>query len=295
MSDPLERYEKLGLRESLPKPYRYPIACQELSFILREAFHQFTKYLQSIVFQDTLSAFRLLPEIQTQSAVSAVHILLQSVEAALPKQKRNVAVKEFKRAMVVHKRRCKAHQVEKGSLQLPQDILVHIFSFLDMKSLVSAGLVCGSWNIAANDNHLWEMQYVSLYGNGAKQQPVKLVESRNDRLLHEPIDNTKVIANWKEAVKGAYTGALSRKLTTNRGYCGHCKSVVWLNNAKCPNVHSGISEIQDIKPVTAFQVVEYLLDDSISITSSSDSDSDSEEGPISWLWAYPKHIRKLSI
>lgn len=57
-----------------------------------------------------LSNFR----IQTQSAVSAVHFLLQSVEAALPKQKKNVAVTEFKHAMVAHKRRCKAHQVEKG-------------------------------------------------------------------------------------------------------------------------------------------------------------------------------------
>ncbi|KAL2324584.1 hypothetical protein Fmac_023642 [Flemingia macrophylla] len=294
MSSVQERYERLGLRESLGKPYRYPIACKELSFVLREAFHQFPKNLQSIVFQDTLSAFRLLPEIEFQSAVSAVHVLLQSVEAVLPKQKKNVAVKEFKNAMVAHKRRCKAHGVEKGSLQLPQDILVHIFNFLDMKTLVSSGLVCWSWNEAANDNHLWEMQFMTLYGNGAKHQPVKRVKGRNGRIFQQPIDNDKIITNWKEAVKGAYTGALSKKLTTNRGYCGHCKSVVWLNNAKCLNVHSGISEIPDIKPVTALQVVEYLLDDSISVTSSSDSDSDSE-GPISGLWAYPKHIRNMRI
>ncbi|KAK7391310.1 hypothetical protein VNO78_19724 [Psophocarpus tetragonolobus] len=287
----LERYEKLGLRESLRKTYRYPIACRELSFILRDAFHQFPKNLQSTIFQDTLSAFRLLPEIQTQSAVSAIHFLLQSVEAALPKQKKSVAVAEFKHAMVAHKRRCKVHQVEKGSLQLPQDILVHIFSFLDMKSLVSVGLVCWSWNIAANDNHLWEMQYVALYGNCAKSKPAKLVEGKNYRLLQETID-TRIINNWKEVVKGSYTGALSKLLTTNRGYCGHCKSVVWLNNTKCPNIHSGIYEIQDVKPVTAFQVVEYLVDDSLSITSSSDSDSDYEGGSISRLWAYPKHIRK---
>lgn len=29
-----------------------------------------------------------------------------------------------------------------GSAYLPQDVLVHIFSFLDLKSLVSVGLVC---------------------------------------------------------------------------------------------------------------------------------------------------------
>ncbi|KHN12925.1 F-box protein, partial [Glycine soja] len=188
------------IRESLLKTYRYPIACRELSFILREAFHQFPKNLQSIVFQDTLSAFRLLPQIQTQSAVSAVHSLLQSVEAALPKQKKNVAVTKFKHAMVVHKRRC--------SLQLPQDILAHIFSFLEMKSLVSMGLVCWSWNIAANDNHLWEKQYVALYGNRAKPKPAKLIEGKNDGLLLEPVD-TRIITDWKESVKGAYTCKLN--------------------------------------------------------------------------------------
>lgn len=62
MTSPSERYQKLGLRESLQKCYRYPIACKELSFILREAFHQIPKSLQSIIFEDTLLAFRLLPE-----------------------------------------------------------------------------------------------------------------------------------------------------------------------------------------------------------------------------------------
>ncbi|CAJ2629941.1 unnamed protein product [Trifolium pratense] len=296
MSTPLERYQKLDLTESLSKIYRYPIACKELSFILREAFHQFPKNLQTLIFQDTLFAFRLIPQMQTQSAVSAVHLLLQSVEAALPKQKRNMAVTEFKHAMVAHKRRSKAqHQVEKDSLQLPQDVLVHIFSFLDMQSLVSAGIVSWSWNMAANDNHLWELQYVVLYDCAAKQavkqHPVRPDEEVNDKLLQKPLD-TRMGVNWKEAVKGAYTGSLSKKLTTNRGYCKHCKAIVWLNNSKCLNVHGGIiSKIHDVKPVTSFQVVDYLLDDSLSITSSSDSDSDSDgESVSSRLWAYPKHL-----
>ncbi|KAK7270456.1 hypothetical protein RIF29_23606 [Crotalaria pallida] len=293
MSSPAERYHKLCIKQSLSRIHTYPIACKELSFILRHAFPHSPKILQSLIFQDTLSAFRLLPKIQTQSAVSAVHLLLQSVEAALPKQKRNTAVTEFKQAIIAHKRRSKAPHLEKGSLQLPNDILVHIFSFLDMQSLVSVGQVCWSWNFAANDNHLWELQYVALYSSSAaKQQPTIPIEDRNNRLLKEPID-TRSVTDWKEAVKGAYTGALSKKLTTNRGYCGHCKTVVWLNNSNCPNVHCGrTSETQNIMPVTAFQVVEYLLDDSLSIISSSDSDSDSEGGAVPRLWAYPKHIRK---
>jgi hypothetical protein len=62
MSTPFERYQKLALTESLSKIYRYPIACKELSFILREAFHQFPKNLQTLIFQDTLFAFGLIPQ-----------------------------------------------------------------------------------------------------------------------------------------------------------------------------------------------------------------------------------------
>lgn len=51
---------------------------------------------------------------QTSSAVSAAHLLAQGVEAAWPKKKRNSAIVEFKKAMVAHKRRSKAHQEEKG-------------------------------------------------------------------------------------------------------------------------------------------------------------------------------------
>lgn len=52
---------------------------------------------------------------QTRNAVSSAHLLLHNAEAALPKQKRNLAVKEFKHAMVAHKRRCKTRQEEKGN------------------------------------------------------------------------------------------------------------------------------------------------------------------------------------
>lgn len=44
--------------------------------------------------------------------------------------------------------------------------------------------------------------------------------------------------------------------------------------------------------VFEIQVVEYLLDDSLSMASSSDSESDSEGGSVSKLWVYPKHLRK---
>lgn len=55
---------------------------------------------------------------KTRSAVLAAHVLLQSVEATLPKQKKNLAVTEYKNAMIAHKRRAKARQEENGNIIL---------------------------------------------------------------------------------------------------------------------------------------------------------------------------------
>ncbi|KAB1204934.1 hypothetical protein CJ030_MR7G015232 [Morella rubra] len=298
MSNPLERYQKLGLRESLPRIYRYPIACKELSFILRGAYNKLPKNLQSLIFEDTLTAFHLLPQMHLHSAVSAVHLLHQSAEAALPKQKRNMAVTEFKHAMVAHKRRHKARQEEDGSAQVPQDVLVHIFSFLDMKSLVSAGLVCWSWNIAASDNHLWQLQYASAFRSYDECLKIKehqsggSVEDREFRRLEEDVA-TRSSIDWKEAFKRGYIGNALKKFTSSRGYCGHCVTIVWLDNMKCSEGNHGLSsENQQIKPVSPRQVVEYVLDDYLEFTSS-DSDSDSDEGSFSRLWANPRLMSGL--
>ncbi|KAJ4705920.1 F-box protein [Melia azedarach] len=247
MSNPMERYQKLGLKEALPRIYRYPIACKELSFILRAAYTKLPKNVQSLIFEDALAAFRLLPEIQTSSAVSATHLLLQSVEAVLPKQKKNLAVTEFKHAKVAHKRRCKARREDQGSVQLPEDVLIYIFSFLDMQSLVSVGLVCWSWNLAASDNHLWQLQYAIYFGNSDNSSKVKVQRSGRDTLLQDNLASESCI-DWREAFKKEYIGNSSKKLTSNRGFCGHCKAVVWLNNLKCSNEHHGLkSKNQQIK------------------------------------------------
>ncbi|XVF53497.1 hypothetical protein PTKIN_Ptkin05aG0103900 [Pterospermum kingtungense] len=211
MSNPTERYRKLGLGESLPTIFRYPIACKELSFILRGAYAKLRKNLQSLIFQDTLSAFRLLPQMQTSGAVAAAHLLLQSAEAALPKQKKSLVVTEFKHAKVAHKRRSKAHKEEKGSAQLPQDVLLHIFSLLDLQSLISVALVCWSWNLAANDNNLWKLQYTAVFGRSGNYSRTKKMQwnGRSQKvyckLLEENVVSQTHI-DWKETFKRAYIG-----------------------------------------------------------------------------------------
>ncbi|XP_077212443.1 F-box family protein [Tasmannia lanceolata] len=298
----LERYEKLGLRESLSRTYDYASACNELSYLLRGAYNKVPKNLQAIMFQDTLSAFRLLPEVPTSRGISAANLLLQAAEAALPKQRRALAVTEFKHAIVAHKRRCKDRQDEEGSVQLAQDVLVHIFSFLDTRSLVAVGLVCWSWNSAASDKMLWQAQYALFFGNSDISDAIKKQIGKISRDQRYPIScqnegmDTLTNLDWREAFKRKYIGNSSWRSTSNRGYCGHCKSLIWLSNMKCTNSHHG-SKVEnqrwEIKPISPQQVVAYIEAESSTISSSDSDDSDSDAAPFTdhrlpKLWAYTR-------
>ncbi|RZC56469.1 hypothetical protein C5167_015322 [Papaver somniferum] len=300
MSDTLERYQKLRLRESLSRVYDYPSVCNELSFILRGVYAKVSKNIQSIIFEDTLSAIRLLPQVHTCRGKVAANLLLQAAEAVLPKQKRTSAVAEFKHAVVEYKRRCKGQKNEEGSAesaQLPQDVLIHLFSFLDMQSLVTVGLVCWSWSFAANENHLWKLQYATYFRSSddhSKQIGKLAVDWSTASYKMEASDCLKTVYDWKKAFKISYVEKFPSKILSNRGYCGHCKSIVWLSNMKCTNVHHAvILEGQQTKLISSPQVVEYLLKDSLSTCSSSDSENDSDGDSVSKLWAYQKYRKHI--
>ncbi|KAF5934872.1 hypothetical protein HYC85_026001 [Camellia sinensis] len=298
MTAALERYEKLGIGESLPRIYQYPTACREISIILIGAYSKLPKNLQSLVFQHTLTAFRLLPLMQTQNAVSAANLLIQSAEAVLPKQKKVLAVTEFKHAKVAHKRRCKDRQ-EEGSIQLPQDVVVHIFSFLDLQSLLLAASVCWLWNSAASDNHLWHLQHVMYFGDsnncskGRGLQRYGILENDEHMQLQMEV-NAGTDTDWRDTFKEACKGNSLKKLTSHRGYCGHCDAVVWLSNMKCSNKRCRLnSKNQQIKHISLEQIVVYILHGTPFMIPSSDSDSgdsDSDEGSFRKLWAIPKHF-----
>ncbi|KAL0299615.1 UNVERIFIED_CONTAM: F-box protein [Sesamum radiatum] len=275
--NPVDRYQTLRLKESLSTPFQYILACKELSFILKNAYSKFPKNLQSLIFQDTLFAFSLLPEMQTQSAILAANSLLQSAEFALPKQKRATAVTEHKHAVVTSKRKIKAKQEEEGIIPLPQDVLMHVFSFLDMQSLVSASAVCRSWNVAASDNHLWEFLYAIYFcGSG--------------NVCQNGIA-TGVGIDWRCAFKIAYKGTCYRKFKSYRGYCSSCCSVVWLSSNRCANKSNiKYASNHQIEPISRQQIVEFILDGFLVSESSSDSDSDPEDVSMLKLWAYPRQI-----
>ncbi|KAL7229845.1 hypothetical protein ACSBR2_008407 [Camellia fascicularis] len=171
---------------------------------------------------------------QTQNAVSAANLLIQSAEAVLPKQKKVLSVTEFKHAKVAHKRRCKDRQ-EEGSIQLPQDVVVHVFMFLDLQSLLSAASVCWLWNSAASDNHLWHLQHVMYFGDsnncskGRGLQRYGILENEEHMQLQMEV-NAGTNTDWRDTFKKACKGNSLKKLTSYRGYCGHCDAVVWLSN-----------------------------------------------------------------
>ncbi|XP_051138265.1 F-box protein At5g52880 [Andrographis paniculata] len=269
----IDRYESLRLRESLAKSSQYVSACRELSFILKNGYSKFPKNLQSLVFYDAIFAFTLLPAMQMQSAISAANLLLQSAESSLPKQKRAVAVKEHKNAVVASKRKSKATSEEPGSDPLPQDVLVHIFSFLDVQSLVSASSVCWSWNVAACDSHLWKRLYNSFFRNSYNAKHTNRLNFVGDE--------------WRRAYKTAYKESFG-KFNSNRGYCRSCFSVLWLSSSDCL-----IRHCCRIKPMSTQKVFEYIVDGDICWDSESGSDSDVEDmDEIDMsalkLWAYPR-------
>ncbi|KAK1366543.1 F-box domain containing protein [Heracleum sosnowskyi] len=295
----LSRYKTLGFRDSILKIHQYASACKELSSIIRFSFPKLPKFLQHLLFDDVVFAFRTLPLMEASSAVEAANLLLQAAESVLPKQKRGMAGKEFRLAMVAHKRRWKARQQGEGEgmSQLPEDVLMHIFSFLDLRSLVAAASVSRSWNLATSDNKLWQLQYSIFFADSDNLYEIKILQPQTGqaetKLIYVQTDVTRVGFNWREAFKRDFKGFFSRIFNaSSRGYCKHCRSIMWLNDLECTNKHCRPNCANHlIKPISSQKIVKYVRDGFLDgfhlYATSSDSDSDSEEGFPSRLWAYP--------
>lgn len=67
----------------------------------------------------------------TSRAVSAANLLLLAAEFAFPKQKKSLAVTEFKHAVVAHKRRCKPPKDQEGEGLHFLCASLHVSSLID--------------------------------------------------------------------------------------------------------------------------------------------------------------------
>ncbi|CAL4902161.1 unnamed protein product [Urochloa decumbens] len=249
-----ERYREMRIAAALSRPWDYPTACGELAALLRLGYADLPKAAQALAAADVLLAFRLLPDVQTGYALSAANALLQAVEVALPKQKKAQAVSEFKHSVITHKRRARAQQ-NSGLPHIPQDVLVHIFSFLDMHSLVAAGLVC-----------------CHLSCNGI---PVCGVQNSRDSVS---VDTN---FGWKESFHSKYAECVSWKFASNRAICRHCRSVIWLSNLTCAAPHHCPKNARDevkLQPLLPDTVAKYILhDDDLAASSSENDDTDDSD------------------
>ncbi|PWA49485.1 F-box domain, cyclin-like protein [Artemisia annua] len=235
---------------------------------------------------------------QTQTAVSAANALIQSVESALPKQKKTQAVTEFKQAMVAHKRGSKARQNEQDLVELPQDVIVHIFSFLDLRSLVSALQVCRSWNAASSDNHLWQLMFTVFYNTSSNfGKTYKLLGGLTEEAKSKLSQGNIVCNNsldWRTSFKKVYDGFSSKKLlTSSRGFCKHCQTIFWVSDMANGTTSRLRCKYHQINPITTQQIVEYIDGEYASSESDSDTDSDSYDEFVPKLWAYPKRPGSL--
>ncbi|CAM8986204.1 unnamed protein product [Rhodiola kirilowii] len=324
MSNPLKRYRELGIEESLTIPCRYPLACKDLSFILRHAYKKFPKNLQSQIFLDVLLAFRLLPDMERKDTEAAANLLFQTVEAGLPKQKKVQAVTHFKNAKIALKRRSKTRHRYTGSAELPEDVLLHVFGFLDLRSLLHAAQVCCNeeitktlstkysykgnayhscywvWNSAASDNHIWKKQYDTIFGNAEIRVKLQSKMASRSKKLSLVKDASSDSIDWRESLKSGLTGIPS-KFKSHRGYCERCGTIVWLSNLKCAGENfqlGGEQETHQVKPVKISEVVDYVLDGCASLLVLSSSDSDGETSYNDYdcvetgskLWAYPSYV-----
>ncbi|PHU23179.1 hypothetical protein BC332_08286 [Capsicum chinense] len=138
--------------------------------------------------------------------------------------------------------------------QLPQDVLVHVFGFLDLKSVLTASLVCRSWSVAASDNYLWQLIHIGFFGKSSDNPNIIRLTYGVDT----PVNSVAANLDWKDAFKQAYRG-ISIKATSQRGFCKRCKSFVWLSNSKCSNgCYGKISDEHQIMPVSLKQIVDYV-------------------------------------
>ncbi|MCD7469476.1 hypothetical protein HAX54_008531 [Datura stramonium] len=248
----VERYQKLGLKESLNQAYHY--YC-----VLKWKKEGRVRESESVPSSKVITRYCLILQLQFRVLSQLVKIGVSSSSSL----RVGVTTVENSKFLVA------------ANLQ---DVLVHIFGFLDLKSLVTASLVCRPWSVAASDNHLWQSIHISFSGS----------QSDNPNIIRLTYDLFICVA--------VLTQEFQEKVTSEGLLQAVQFNCLQLSNSKCCNECYGkITDRHQIIPVSLEQIVEYVIDESIpSLDSDSDSD-DSVDSSFFKLWAYPRRFENMQL
>eukprot|EP00850_Spirogloea_muscicola_P011930 SM000076S21751 [mRNA] locus=s76:61850:63844:- [translate_table: standard] len=275
-----------------------------------------------------MAAFRLLREMQTARQRSAAAAVLRAAEDVLPKQRRAAAVGEYAVAALRHQRQ----RPKRGAagcdiegdpgpsvVELPSDVVLHVFRLLDAPALSCATAVCRSWRGLASSEELWQHQYAATFGplraaNAALAMAGCTEDGRSpgwacQRLLEDHgtvpgghgdrkpglvlvggAEDTSMPMSWRRAFQQGRLKDPSwfRGLKSGRAFCSACKMLVWLGGPSRvlswgqPLDPSG--HCHNLWPVYSEQVVEYAImvsngDDLRGFLTHIDSESEEEVDP----------------
>eukprot|EP01094_Clydonella_sp_ATCC50884_P024940 TRINITY_DN6392_c0_g2_i3.p1 TRINITY_DN6392_c0_g2~~TRINITY_DN6392_c0_g2_i3.p1 ORF type:complete len:169 (+),score=19.94 TRINITY_DN6392_c0_g2_i3:145-651(+) len=95
-----------------------------------------------------------------------------------------------------------------GTTSLSQELLLHVFSFLDWKSLLSAGQVCHRWNHVIESSQMLEVHFGSfrsyIASDSSKKCALELLDEK-----HSIRKNMQLARERLERVKGLHTCIIS--------------------------------------------------------------------------------------
>ncbi|ANZ78004.1 BA75_05061T0 [Komagataella pastoris] len=75
----------------------------------------------------------------------------------------------------------------RGLPELPSEVLVTIFSFLDPMTLDGLSLVCKRWKMVINDNELWRENFIKLFGSKQFQSLTRSTQWRTELLMRKEL------------------------------------------------------------------------------------------------------------
>lgn len=72
-----------------------------------------------------------------------------------------------------------------------------------------------SWNLAASDDQLWRVQYITFFENSDYSSRIRAPKGKNRGSVQEDVAAGTSI-DWKEAFKRAYKGTVNLQLESTR-------------------------------------------------------------------------------